>query len=168
MHQVYGSIPNVTVRPMLLKPSQLNIEAMLRLMSFQQDKPPLYQQVVLRILRDMAAEDSGGFNYEKFKQLLALENLTRDQWGPLQLRFDLLESFIGAETNPNLFVGSEGSITIVDLTCPFVDAETACILFSICLDLYSGSASNTGKIVALDEAHKVSLAHHKSSLRSTG
>ncbi|KAF3113591.1 hypothetical protein TWF102_000246 [Orbilia oligospora] len=67
---------------------------------------------------------------------------------------ELLESFLGVEGNPNPFDTSEGSITIVDLTCPFVDSETACVLFSICLDLFCSTLSTTGKIVALGEAHK--------------
>ncbi|KAF3902071.1 hypothetical protein ABW21_db0200481 [Orbilia brochopaga] len=154
MKKVYEKIPGVTVRPLLFKPSQLTIKTMLNLMSVQQDNTALYLQVVTRILREMAAENPTGFDYEKFKSLLSEEPLTPMQWAPLELRLELLESFIGAEQNPNPFVPIPGGITIVDLTCPFVDAETACVLFSICLDLYSSAPSDTGKVVALDEAHK--------------
>ncbi|KAF3217775.1 hypothetical protein TWF192_010913 [Orbilia oligospora] len=152
MKRVYGKIPGVTVYPLLLKASQLTAKTMLHLMSVQEDNTSLYLAVVTRILRDMAAE--GGFNYENFKALLSTEPFSPTQWSLLDLRLELLESFLGAEGNPNPFDASEGSITIVDLTCPFVDSETACVLFSICLDLFCSSPSTTGKIVALDEAHK--------------
>lgn len=48
-----------------------------------------------------------------------------------------------------------GTLTIIDLSCPFVDESCACALFSICLDLFLESRCNGGRIVALDEAHKV-------------
>ncbi|KAJ6260795.1 hypothetical protein Dda_5025 [Drechslerella dactyloides] len=163
MKKVYGKIPGVTVRPLLFKPSQLTIKTMLHLMSVSQDNNALYLQVVTRILREMAAENPAGFSYEKFKELLSEEQLTPMQWAPLELRLELLESFIGAEQNPTPFTPVAGSVTIVDLTCPFVDAETACVLFSICLDLYSSAPSDTGKVVALDEAHKASYIENEIS-----
>lgn len=51
-----------------------------------------------------------------------------------------------------------GSLTIVDLSCPFVDESSACALFSICLDLFLESRNTASRIVALDEAHKVQTA----------
>lgn len=51
-----------------------------------------------------------------------------------------------------------GSLTIVDLSCPFVDEGSACALFSICLDLFLESRNTASRIVALDEAHKVETA----------
>ena len=48
-----------------------------------------------------------------------------------------------------------GSLTIVDLSCPFVDEGTACALFNICLPLFLKDRAQAGRIVALDEAHKV-------------
>jgi len=48
-----------------------------------------------------------------------------------------------------------GTLTIVDLSCPFVSDSAACSLFSICLDLFLESRGNVSRIVALDEAHKV-------------
>ncbi|KAL8887206.1 MAG: hypothetical protein Q9215_005192 [Flavoplaca cf. flavocitrina] len=47
-----------------------------------------------------------------------------------------------------------GTLTIVDLSCPFVDESSACALFSICLDLFLESRNYASRIVALDEAHK--------------
>lgn len=48
-----------------------------------------------------------------------------------------------------------GTLTIVDLSCPFVDENAACALFSICLELFLEDRSSSGRILALDEAHKV-------------
>lgn len=48
-----------------------------------------------------------------------------------------------------------GSLTIVDLSCPFVDESAACALFNICLSIFLEHRQDIGRIVALDEAHKV-------------
>lgn len=48
-----------------------------------------------------------------------------------------------------------GSLTIVDLSCPFVDESAACAMFNICLALFLEDRQEAGRIVALDEAHKV-------------
>ena len=50
-----------------------------------------------------------------------------------------------------------GTLTIVDLSCPFVDESSACALFGICLDLFLESRNIASRIVALDEAHKVEI-----------
>jgi hypothetical protein len=47
-----------------------------------------------------------------------------------------------------------GTLTIVDLSDPFVDAATVCILFQICLSIFSSTPPDHGLVVALDEAHK--------------
>ena len=48
-----------------------------------------------------------------------------------------------------------GSLTIVDLSCPFVDESAACSMFNICLALFLEDRGASGRVVALDEAHKV-------------
>ena len=62
-----------------------------------------------------------------------------------------------ASTNTKKF--EAGGITIVDLSYPFVDVNTACSLFNICMGIYLESNSRTSKIIAVDEAHKVNFAH---------
>ena len=49
-----------------------------------------------------------------------------------------------------------GSLTIVDLSGEHIDSSSACVLFNICLELYLDKSQTSGKVVALDEAHKVS------------
>jgi len=48
-----------------------------------------------------------------------------------------------------------GTLTIVDLSCPFVDEGAACAMFNISLALFLEDREKAGRIVALDEAHKV-------------
>lgn len=50
-----------------------------------------------------------------------------------------------------------GTLTIVDLSDPWINEGQACALFDICLHLFKDLGPKAGKIVALDEAHKVSL-----------
>ena len=74
---------------------------------------------------------------------------------------------------------SPGSLTIVDLSCPFVDEGAACTLFNMCLSIFldgrtdepvdarkdgskgkrkdeeKGEPKEISRIIALDEAHKV-------------
>jgi len=54
-----------------------------------------------------------------------------------------------------LLITQPGHLTIVDLSCPCVTPENACSLFNICLSLFVEQSSAGGRIVALDEAHKV-------------
>jgi hypothetical protein len=49
-----------------------------------------------------------------------------------------------------------GSLTIVDLSCPCIEASSACALFDMCLSIYLEQKTTIGRVIALDEAHKVS------------
>lgn len=51
-----------------------------------------------------------------------------------------------------------GSLTIVDLSCQFIDESAACALFNMCLSIFLDDRQDVGRIIALDEAHKVSNA----------
>ena len=61
----------------------------------------------------------------------------------------------------------QGTLTIVDLSCPFVDESSACALFSICLDLFLEQRTSTSRIVVLDEAHKVQAIFPTQLIRQT-
>ncbi|KAF2741814.1 hypothetical protein M011DRAFT_514023 [Sporormia fimetaria CBS 119925] len=118
---------------------------------------PLYMHHLMRILRTQATANDGNavFNYQAFKsELLDTGVLTDKQTGPLNIRIDLLESFLNLQKNPgqDYIVGTPGSLTIIDLTDPVVDSDTACVLFDICLSIFV-SQTTCSKIVALDEAH---------------
>ena len=51
-----------------------------------------------------------------------------------------------------------GQLTIVDLTDPFIDSKSACGLFEIVTRLFIRADVNTGKVLVVDEAHKVPCA----------
>ncbi|KAG0652217.1 hypothetical protein D0Z07_0833 [Hyphodiscus hymeniophilus] len=152
---LYTQIPGVTVQPFMLRPNDLNISTMLTLMSVNQTGVvPLYMGIVTKILRSMASKTVNSFDYLEFRRQLDDSGLDKKQEEFLNQRLDLLESFLdlhGSTTSPS-FLG--GEITIIDLSCPFMDASTACVLFKVGMGLYLESDSGTGKVIVLDEAHK--------------
>ncbi|OJD36652.1 p-loop containing nucleoside triphosphate hydrolase [Diplodia corticola] len=192
LRQAYANIPDpqkcLNVRQLRLKPKHLNVERMLSLMAFNESngRVPLYMEVINKILREMAtsAQQSFQFDYKRFIRLLEQERLTGDQKGPMTLRLQLLESFLdvdGTDDNNNtadMFSPPPGSLTIVDLTDPFIDASSACTLFDICLALFledappspspqSPPSPSLGRVIALDEAHKYLSATSTASDRFT-
>ena len=154
---------NITVRPMELRSQDLSVERMNKLMAFAESegRVPLYMEVIQRILREMAVKNQNApFSYCDFlKDLRDEHDLSKDQRSPMNLRLNLLESFMvenpRAETRrPDLFNLKSGTLTIIDLSDPFVDAATVCVLFDICLSIIKERAPRCGLVVALDEAHK--------------
>ena len=53
---------------------------------------------------------------------------------------------------PDYLIGKPGQLTVVDLTDPVIDSDTACVLFDTCLSVFVAQ-TECSKIVALDEAH---------------
>src|SRR5436190_4759224 len=100
----------------------------------------------------MAEESQGhrGLNFEEFKLRLLGERFVKGQQAPLQMRLRLLESFLekepstpygkrpvsSKEPEDDVWDFKRGSLTIVDLSCPFVDESDACALFNICLGIF--------------------------------
>ena len=177
MARLYSNLPGLEsharrpiVMPLYLQERQLNITNMKTLMAVSDgsDFTPLYLEVLFQILRDMARESKGrpGVDYREFKSRLCRAAFSRQQNGPLKLRLQLLESFLDSSTNMESGINvtslsdtwnfEPGSLTIVDLSDPFINANDACALFSICLTLFMEKRGRAGRIVALDEAHKVS------------
>ncbi|EAU29956.1 predicted protein [Aspergillus terreus NIH2624] len=154
--RMYSQIPNVEVRPFQLQPRHLNISMMLSLMSMgKNDSMPLYMAQVIRVLREMAIESGGHFDYAKFRARLDSLRLDRAQTPFLYQRLDLLDSYLDLSGRNDKDYFIDGGVTILDLSCPFVDANTACILFRIAIDLFLYSHSARGKMIVADEAHKV-------------
>jgi hypothetical protein len=168
LRKAYSKLPRaekyLTMSPLLLDPSDLNVQHMQSLMAFadRDTAMPLYMSVALRVLRHMAMEAGGeSFNYNAFKAALGREDLTKEQSGPLKMRLELLESFLDSEKESSSMRSSRsqfdiesGTLTIVDLTDPFMDPATVCILFDICLSIFKRRRPLCGIVVALDEAHK--------------
>ncbi|KAF2459335.1 hypothetical protein BDY21DRAFT_281917 [Lineolata rhizophorae] len=124
--------------------------------------------VVRRVIREMAIAN-GRIDYADFvRKITYSSNLDVRQGSMLRTRLDLLESFMshGSRSHKDdivvtnrvwneddIFKGEPGTLTVMDLTDPFIDAHTACNLFDICLSIFMERNSNIGKVVALDEAH---------------
>ena len=156
--------PNLTMRALELRSQDLSVERMSKLMAFSDSdtKVPLYMEIILRILREMAIESRGGpFSYGVFRDKLTVAGQTfkGEQAAPMNQRLSLLESFMVPNPRYNndrssIFNIQPGTLTIIDLSDPFVDASTVCVLFDICLSLVQKNAPDCGLVVALDEAHK--------------
>jgi hypothetical protein len=157
INKLYSRVPNVSVSAFKLKPHNLDIEVMLTLMNVSgSNAQPLYMAAVTQILREMATK-GGDFNYLEFKVKLEACPFNPAQKDMLQLRLDLLESFLDLDNTSAELRFREGELTIMDMSCPFIDANTACIMFRIGLQRYLQSEA-AGKMIVLDEAHKVSLS----------
>jgi hypothetical protein len=151
------------VQPFYLSTEDLNCSRMLSLMHVAEgNKVPLYMEVVQQTLRSMGNED---FDYRKFKDTMnrksAME-FTPAQRMPLDLRFQLLESMLvecqkgfGNQSRSVKDHFEAGRVTIIDLTDPFISASAASALFDIALSLYLEAKIPNGKLLVLDEAHKV-------------
>lgn len=140
---------------------------------------------ILRDLRIQQQATGGAFSYAAFRKQMETAELTDAQRAPLEQRLDTLESFMaktqavpiaiveksgkkkGKKANKNTttqamqtapgidWQSKPGQLTIVDLSCPTVDPESACQLFNICLSLFlEQDPRNVGRVIALDEAHK--------------
>lgn len=177
MARLYSELPGLgphvkrpVVTPLYLQERQLNITNIKTLMAVSNGSgsTPLYLEVLFQLLRDMAEENQGrpGVDYRDFKNRLDSADFSRDQKGPLKLRLQLLESFldvcqkkeggIKSDSSSNSWDFAPGSLTIVDFSDPFINESDACALFSICLTLFMETRGQAGRIIALDEAHKVS------------
>lgn len=67
----------------------------------------------------------------------------------------LLQSFIAPRTYSQLPRFAPGQLTIVDLSDPFIDPAAAGGLFEIITRLFVRADVGTGKVLVVDEAHKV-------------
>ncbi|KAL2418122.1 hypothetical protein ABEF95_003153 [Exophiala dermatitidis] len=167
-HHLPGLPPNSPkpeVIPLRFSEQQLNVTRMMTLMAVREDtQPPLYLEVVYKVLRDMSLEmkGAGGLDYGEFKSRLSSQGFSEAQSGPLRLRLQLLEEYLAAREQTirskavldSMFKSTQGSLTIVDLSGPFVNENDACALFNICLSIFMENRSECGRIIALDEAHK--------------
>jgi len=162
----YKEVPHATVHPLKFHSHSLTIKSMLTLMAVSRSgSPPLYMYHVAQELRSMAeSEGAEGFDYKEFKKRMEkVKKLLNDnQEVMLNQRLRMLDSFVDVRVGTDIdatefaFGGAEGELTIVDLSCPFVDDSFACGLFDVAIGQYlSQSSTEVGKVIALDEAHKV-------------
>lgn len=93
--------------------------------------------------------------FKRFKEELEIlkKGLNPAQLAGLQQRLALLNTFLSSGRQKPRF--SPGCLTIVDLTDTFIDATSACSLFEIIVRLFVRANVSTGKVLLVDEAHKV-------------
>lgn len=186
MKRVYADVgPNVSVKPLLFSESELDVEAFLTMLAVSSTEgAPLYIQIVLvrrtlylftltcrshlyfdrvqSILRDLGEN----FTYQAFKDKLEQKKQTFNprQLSSLDQRMAMMEAFMiptsaeGSAPVPPRFAA--GRLTIIDLSDPFVDPVAACSLFEIVTRLFIRADVGTGKVLVVDEAHKVSCTGH--------
>ena len=110
------------------------------------DKTPLYVEVVLKVAREMAMEGPT-FTYSEFRSRLDRIRWAPGQETPLTMRLELVDSFIApsaantaksrpAQAQENIWAFSPGSLTIIDLSDPFIGSNDAYVLFAICLSIF--------------------------------
>jgi hypothetical protein len=153
----YNQLENVSAIPFKLKLHTVDAGMMSTLMAFDESGVmPLYMAEVQKIIRELAAERK--FSYLEFKRQVQKCKFNPSQKTMLQLRLGLLESFLDLKDEFPMPTFEQGEITIMDLSCPFVDTNTACILFNLGLKQFMQSPS-AGKMIVLDEAHKVNQSY---------
>lgn len=181
MRGVYAPLgKNITVHPLYFAESELDAESFKAMMGIgiTDASPPLYIQIILvRCLQSTATDKlthlpnqsilrglGEDFSYRAFERQLEDQ---KQKFNPMQLsgleqRMWLLKSFmkktdfrgarINGEATPRF---AAGQLTIVDLSDPFIDATSACGLFEIITRLFVRADVGTGKVLVVDEAHKV-------------
>ncbi|DAA72882.1 TPA_exp: Uncharacterized protein A8136_5326 [Trichophyton benhamiae CBS 112371] len=173
MTQLYSNLPGLPsgcprpkVEPMLFNEDHLSIGMMKSLMAISDSEgTPLYMEMVTKILRDMAKESNGkrGIDFQDFETRIREKSTLRGQCTALNMRLDLLRSFLEVRLSRkgkpisrkgDIWSFEKGSLTIIDLSCPFVDENDACALFNICIGIFLEGRGKGGRVIALDEAHK--------------
>jgi hypothetical protein len=171
MKKLYTNLPGLAaenqpeVVPFKLRQRHLNIDNMMTLMNVKEnDSTPLYMAVIWKILRSMAAArpDRPGISYPTFREAIAAQNFIKGQTAMLDMRLNLLESLLDKDEQQkgtsSIWSCEAGSLTIVDLSSPFLSAGDACALFNVSLNLFMAKRGDAGRVVVLDEAHKVTAS----------
>lgn len=161
----------IEVVPFRLNSRALDIGALRTLMAVD-DKAAvaLYMAKIESILRDIACKnDKGVLDYKVFKARLTKEKFDATQTNMLDMRLNLLESFLDLTGNAVEPAQLPGEVTIMDLSDAFITPSTACILFKLGLDRFLNASKRVAKLVVLDEAHKVSshINPHTSSFANS-
>ncbi|KAL4241205.1 hypothetical protein ABKN59_000329 [Abortiporus biennis] len=159
MTNVYSRVGGkINVRPLEFCDTDLDAEALMTLMGLSGgERTPLYVQIIIQILRDLGEQ----YSYAAFKQELEKKkkHFNPAQLSGLEQRMSLLESFIVYDqTRQSIF--SQGELTIVDLTDPFIDPSIACGLFEVVTRLFVRADVGSGKVLVVDEAHKYLNPNH--------
>jgi hypothetical protein len=111
------------------------------------------------ILRELGE----AYDFKKFMKKLDESKLKFNpaQLAGLEQRMSLLMSFLETDEIRKKFKDQArfeaGQLTIVDLSDPFLDEGAACGIFDIITRLFVRADVKTGKVLVVDEAHKVCI-----------
>ena len=122
-------------------------------------------------LQSVLRELGDNFTYPAFMTKLdgCREIMNPAQKAALKQRLELLQTFTRPTGKPSSHKSrntmsvkdderfAAGMLTIIDLTDPFVDPALAGAIFEICIRLFQRASVDTGKVLVVDEAHKVLL-----------
>lgn len=120
----------------------------------------LFVSPVSDALQSILRELGEDYSYQAFSERLQRkkQDLNPNQLAMLKQRMDLLETFIDKSDSTASEARSRfaaGKLTIIDLSDPFIDPAQACGFFEIVVRLFVRANVDTGKVLVLDEAHKV-------------
>ncbi|PVF91524.1 hypothetical protein CPB86DRAFT_770568 [Serendipita vermifera] len=150
--KVYSNLEYVKVEALRISEKDLNASRMLCMMGADNlEQVPLYLHTALSILRDMGSDN---FSYRAFRKRLDGEEFNKSQMAMLQLRLDLLDSFLKGDGEDITHFFKPGRLVIIDLSDPFVDSTTAAMLFDICLGLFIEWKVSTGKLIDANQFTK--------------
>eukprot|EP00040_Diaphanoeca_grandis_P022534 m.121370 g.121370 ORF g.121370 m.121370 type:complete len:771 (+) comp28849_c0_seq1:141-2453(+) len=163
---MYNTLPNTTVRPLLLNWDLLKAGQLKTLMGIQPGDTQLYMGVMLNRLRQFQ-KDKTLPSFRDFKEEIMKEFPAASQSGPLQQRLNLLETIVfesdyytakdkeeGYDQSIRMNELVEpGTVIITDLTDPMLDANSANGIFQVLLEQFRDTPVD-GKLVVFDEAHK--------------
>lgn len=173
MKKVYEPLgKNVKVRRLKFVQSELDAQAVMSMMAIgSSDSAPLYMHTLLvgptwhlsvlcadiRLPQSIMRELGEQFDLSEFRRMIdeAKRKMNPNQRAGLEQRLALLDAFVDDREGRQSSLFKEGFLTIVDLSDPFIDPGSACSLFEIATRLFVRAELSTGKVLVVDEAHKV-------------
>lgn len=152
----------VKVLPLLFNWNDLDASDLQTLMAIE--NMPLYMESVIDYLRGMQKNDKKP-TFAEFKRDIGEMDFSKGQRSPLDLRLQLLASFlIDDQSNTNIYgVGIPDVLTVLrgrdrmvvcDLTDPLFSGEQANGVFAVVLGKFVSTPAAHGRLVVCDEAHK--------------
>jgi hypothetical protein len=164
----YG--PEVRVEQLLFSWGKLSAKQLKGLMCIKEGDNQLYVSTMLSLLRGFQRKQSMPA-FDDFCRQIEQTCSSGTQKGPLQQRLALLEALMKeSAVNHKEFRGIggdlsllmwEGMLVVADLSDPLLSPEEANGIFEVLLDQFRsdlvGGSTEGGKLLVLDEAHRLSL-----------
>lgn len=160
MKKAYSRVSHAVVRILRLRLDRLNPVILLAILFPEGTDPKsLCYQKISQLLRYSVIQSAGIVDYNWFVEKIRQLTIDEDDRVRFLLKLELLETFLTAEESGESFsseLANPGTLTIVDLSCPFIDSNMASALFNLCLEEYMEVGSrDLSRVVMLDGAHKV-------------